>query len=257
MQTLQISNGVLTLKGNHDITLDQEFYAEHGRYFHNQSPQNPQSCADLFKDYPSIKYLYHESIDVCLTKVDGPRTHFKVFGSPYSPAHGLWAFGYAWEDAERLWSKIPLDADIVVTHTPPKYHCDESSNRGAAGCEILRQRLWRVRPRLSICGHVHEGRGVERVLWDLSSPHVMYKEFDTRYWIDPSLGNKKQCCVDLAAGGKLPLDNSDETALISPSHPVIQADTQPKKNKFGIFGSWTSKGTFPLFVLGSSSNDSI
>ena len=196
-----------------------------------------------------------------MTKADGPKTSFKVFGSPYSPAHGRWAFGYPWEEAEQLWSKIPLDADIVVTHTPPKYHCDETSDGGAAGCEILRRNLWRVRPRLSICGHVHEGRGAERILWDLSSPHVKYKELDTRYWIDPALGNKKQCRIDLTARATLPLDNRNETASIGPTHPPtppVPAANRAEKVNSGILHSWTSRGDTSSFSCCSfSSNCSI
>ncbi len=233
---------MLTWRGNHDITLDQRFYADYGLYFHNQSRQDAQACIDLFQNYPSIKFLNHESIEIRLTKADGPRTRFKVFGSPYSPTHGLWAFGYSWEDAEKLWSVIPVDTDIVVTHTPPKYHCDETSDRGAAGCESLRRNLSRVRPRLSICGHVHEGRGVERVLWDIASPHVEHKELDTLYWIDPGLGNKKQCRIDLTARAELPLDYGNDTALISPSIPLIEAENADSKRALRVFRFWTWKG---------------
>lgn len=151
-----------------------------------------------------------------------------------------------------------------MTHTPPKYHCDETSDGGAAGCEILRRNLWRVRPRLSICGHVHEGRGVERILWDLSSPHVKYKELDTRYWIDPALGNKKQCRIDLTARATLPLDNSHETAPISPTHPPTPptlpaaAENRAEKATLGVLKFWTSKGSVSLFpCCGFSSNYSL
>lgn len=232
---------VLTSRGNHDITLDQAFYGQYGQYFHNQYPQDPQSCAELCQKYPSIRFLSHEVINVRLTKPDGPQTSFKVFGSPYSPAHGRWAFGYAWEEAEQLWSQIPLDADIVIVHTPPKYHCDETSNRGAAGCEVLRRHLWRVRPRLFVCGHVHEGRGAERVLWDLSSAHVQYKEIDTRCWLDPSRGTKKQCRIDLTARATWPLDHSNATATIGACHALEQAGDQPYEGTFGRFKCWPSK----------------
>lgn len=154
--------------GNHDITLDADFYSQHGLYFHNQHPQDPQKCLQLLTSSSSIFYLNHQSIDIRLAKEGGPQTAFKIFGSPYSPARGLWAFGYPPERASQLWDQIPLDTDIIVTHTPPKFHCDESGGRGAAGCEILRQTLWRVRPRLAVCGHIHEGRGAERIIWDLA-----------------------------------------------------------------------------------------
>lgn len=194
--------------GNHDITLDADFYAQHGLQFHNQHHQKSEDCLDLLKGSTSITYLDHASATIRLAKEDGPRTTFKVFGSPYSPARGLWAFGYGSDQqALQLWDQIPLDTDVLVTHTPPKYHCDESKDCGSTGCEVLRQTLWRVRPRLAICGHVHEGRGVERVRWDLGASNIKFKEADTMYWTDPGRDNKKQSLLDFTAKGGAGLDN--------------------------------------------------
>jgi len=64
-----------------------------------------------------------------------------------------------------------------------------------------------VRPRLAICGHVHEGRGAERVHWDLDSPNVKYKESKTVRWEDPGRDNKKQSIIDLTSKSGSPLAN--------------------------------------------------
>lgn len=210
------------------MTLDADFYAEYGSYFHNQSPQSPEECLRLLKSSPSITYLNHESATIELTKHPVLRTQFTVFGSPYSPRCGKWAFSYDKEAPEGattskttavpaadLWSAIPLDTDIVITHTPPHTHCDEAlSKRRAMGCEDLRRALWRVRPRLAVCGHVHEGRGAERVHWDiLGTSGAPYGELLSRVerWEDPnknSSTSKKLSLVDLTGrGGKTPLDN--------------------------------------------------
>ena len=198
------------------------------------------------RKYPTITYLNHESTHVYLKKEDGPRTCFKVFGSPYSPAKDLWAFGYPPEHASFLWDQIPLDMDIVVTHTPPKYHCDESRHRKASGCETLRQTLWRIRPSLAICGHIHEGRGAERILWDLDCPNVKFKESATGYWADSSLGpgNKKQCLLDLSAKSIAPLNNTESWVRASDRIDVDgPADTAenplPGRNSRLTF-AWTS-----------------
>ena len=162
----------------------------------------------LVKGYKSILFLNHEPAIIRLLKEDGPQTTFKVFGSPYSPRNGTWAFGYIPEQASALWDQIPLDSDVVITHTPPKYHCDESESRAAIGCDVLRQTMWRVRPSLVICGHVHNGRGAEIVQWDLSSPNAKFKENATSYWEDPGFDNKKQCLLDLSRRGREPLQNT-------------------------------------------------
>ncbi|EPE32787.1 Metallo-dependent phosphatase [Glarea lozoyensis ATCC 20868] len=236
----------LIIAGNHDITLDSDFYSQYGQYFHNQDLQDPEKCQELFTNSSSITWLRHEAAVVRLTSPDGPRTTFRIFGSPLSPTNGMWAFGYGLEEAHNIWDRIPLDSDIVLTHTPAKYHRDETSTRRAAGCEALRTALWRIRPRLAICGHVHEGRGVERVLWDLDNPNIKFKEASAEPWVDPGLGNKKMSLVDLSVRGGSPLKNDgsigtwrlerDEDGSQRPSfvpyHPTMpMADASTPKSR--------------------------
>jgi len=140
----------------------------------------------------------------------------------------MWAFGYGPKEASHLWDRIPLDADIVVTHTPPKYHCDERKDRRSVGCEELRNALWRVRPRLAICGHVHESRGVERIRWDLGVPNIKYKESNVQQWGDPGRDNKKMSLVDLTCKGGNAIDNDGSrgdyyqmTATSKPSQGLV------------------------------------
>ncbi|KAH0542910.1 hypothetical protein FGG08_002770 [Glutinoglossum americanum] len=192
----------IVVAGNHDITLDREFYAEYGAYFHNQHPQDPDKCLELFTGSQTITYLSHTHKAIHLTSPTGPRTKFTIFGSPYSPAHPsrTWAFTYPPSRARNLWSQIPLDTDILVTHTPAKYHLDETQTRRAAGCEELREALWRVRPRVAVCGHIHEGRGAERVKWELGTENVGYREGEKTVWVDE--GGKGMALVDLTGKGK-------------------------------------------------------
>ena len=212
--------------------MDEDFYSEWGQYKHNQNPQSPKDCISLITSSPTITYLNHESTTVKLTSPSGPRTTFKLFGSPYSPRSGLWGFSYEAPqsasphvDLTKIWDDIPLDTDIVVTHTPPRLHRDERVHRRvAAGCEALRRSLWRVRPRLAICGHVHDARGAERVSWDLSSRNIAFAEASTTIWEDPApdLGSKKISLVDLT-GRKAPSlanDGSHHTTSETTSSPL-------------------------------------
>ncbi|KAK6605268.1 calcineurin-like phosphoesterase [Botrytis cinerea] len=193
----------IIIAGNHDITLDPSFYSQYGPYFHKQNPQNTKKCQELLDRSPSILYLNHEAAEVSLASPTGPHTTFRIFGSPFSPAKGMWAFGYPQSDAAKRWDDIPLDVDIVLTHTPPKYHCDERNDRVAAGCEYLRQTLWRVRPRLAVCGHVHEGRGAEIIQWDLGASNIKFKENGVIRWEDPGKDNKKMSHIDLTSKGRI------------------------------------------------------
>ncbi|KAH6953135.1 Metallo-dependent phosphatase-like protein [Fusarium avenaceum] len=254
----------IVIAGNHDLTLDREFYAEHGLYFHNNNPQSHDECLRLFTASPSITYLSHESTTISLRSPSGPHTQFKIFGSPYSPRFGLWAFYYDapqnpsnWSDLTSLWQSIPLDTDIVVTHTPPRTHCDETDERRATGCEALRQALWRVRPQLAVCGHIHDGRGAERVMWDLSCRNVTYREEKVVHWQDPGEGNNKACLVDLT-GKKAPSLANDgshpgryglsigEHDVTCDAHAVNSTDSPPYTFGSGNDDTHASSGTLGL-----------
>ncbi|KOS17342.1 putative rhamnogalacturonate lyase C [Escovopsis weberi] len=229
----------IVVAGNHDITLDSDFYFHHGKTFHNDfDEQKSADCLALLTSSPSITYLCHDSATIRLKSPEGPHTEFTVFGSPYSPRHGLWAFYYdaptksndpegqgqthgEREDGDKvdeeeeeveltaLWELIPLEADIVVTHTPPRTHRDDLRSDGPRreGCEALRQALWRVRPKLAVCGHIHSKRGAERVTWDLRNPRVPFAEKSIIEWEDPGQGSGKQSLVDLTGRRDRALDN--------------------------------------------------
>ncbi|KAI9777875.1 MAG: hypothetical protein M1835_005120 [Candelina submexicana] len=204
----------IVIAGNHDITLDEAFYAEHGSSFHKQHPQDPAECLSLFKDASTITYLNHEAATIHLPAPAGYQCTFKVFASPYSPAKGLWAFSYQSDRPSGLWDQIPLDTDILITHTPPQFHCDSARGKDPAGCESLRQALWRVRPRLAICGHIHEGRGAEIVKWDLEIEDGVYKEEKVVSWEDPGKETKKQSLLDLTTRSGMALHNDGSTGEV-------------------------------------------
>lgn len=153
--------------GNHDIALDKTFYSEHGARMHNKHPEDLHNAISMFQDFPSITYLDHEMAEIQLAADhEGLQARFRVFGSPYSPSKGPWAFGYSPEEAEALWEKIPDSTDVLITHTPPLGHCDRRSNGNQDGCEELLRTLARTRPRLHICGHIHDARSAELISWD-------------------------------------------------------------------------------------------
>jgi Icc-related predicted phosphoesterase len=103
--------------------------------------------------HPNVFYLENSSIDI-----EG----IKIWGSPYSPTFGYgWGFnvnrGY---DAAQIWNQIPLDTDIVITHSPIYGYNDRTSNTNEnVGCADLYHRLHEVKPHLHFAGHIHEGYG--------------------------------------------------------------------------------------------------
>lgn len=151
----------------------------------------------------------------------------------------------------------------MITHTPPKYHCDESGQNRAPGCETLRETLWRVRPSLAICGHVHEGRGAERILWDLDCPNVKFKESATGYWTDPSLGlgNRKQCHLDLSSKSSAPMNSTgswiDASDGINLDGPAETSGTHLQIRKSAHSLAWTSGTPKSGTSISGASSDSV
>ncbi|XP_014560712.1 hypothetical protein COCVIDRAFT_34373 [Bipolaris victoriae FI3] len=196
----------IVVAGNHEITLDAPFFNKNKGSWKWPGDQDPTACKKLLVESKSITYLEHTTTTVELTSPNGPGTRFTVFGSPYTPQQANWAFQYRAEEAEDVWNKIPDGVDIVVTHTPPKGHCDgsaEASRDGREGCPALLRRLSKIRPKLSICGHIHQGRGVETVRWR-TQPLDQATQSDSgslvqsvEFWSDPGQTSNKISLVDL------------------------------------------------------------
>ncbi|KAG2085290.1 uncharacterized protein F5147DRAFT_782105 [Suillus discolor] len=94
---------------------------------------------------------------------------FKIFGSPFTPQHGIGAFQYprmGVTGTPSRWSVTPNDTDILITHGPPHGHLDLSR----LGCRALLARIRELcrthSPVLHVFGHIHGGRGIEHMPWN-------------------------------------------------------------------------------------------
>lgn len=58
------------------------------------------------------------------------------------------------------WDLIPNSTDVLVTHGPPYMILDRNLEGLFTGCQQLREAVVdRVKPRLYVFGHIHEGYG--------------------------------------------------------------------------------------------------
>jgi hypothetical protein len=114
----------------------------------------PNWLVEMLNNLPdNVYYLENSSI-----KLEG----INIWGSPYSPS-----FGYGWgfnkdrgHDIAQCWNEIPMDTDIVITHSPIYGYNDRAQNTNQnVGCEDLYHRLHEVKPHLHFAGHIHEGHG--------------------------------------------------------------------------------------------------
>jgi Icc-related predicted phosphoesterase len=87
----------------------------------------------------------------------------KFWGSPWQPWFLSWAFNLPrGPQLAEIWAKIPDDIDVLITHTPP-YGILDNVEGDNVGCEDLAKALKRIRPKVHVFGHIHEGYGrVER-----------------------------------------------------------------------------------------------
>jgi Icc-related predicted phosphoesterase len=88
----------------------------------------------------NIIYLQNSGIEI---------SGLKFWGSPVTP----WFLGMAFNEREgsamkKVWQKIPEDADILVTHGPPKGILDREM-----GDEELAKRVSRIKPKIHCFGH--------------------------------------------------------------------------------------------------------
>lgn len=112
-----------------------------------------------FSIFTNTYYLQNTSIEV-----DG----INIYGSPNTPWKNqmlstLFAFGYV--GGNKDWKEIPKNTDILITHCPPYGFGDllaegSSEPNTHIGDKKLLDRINKTKPKLSICGHIHEGYGV-------------------------------------------------------------------------------------------------
>lgn len=117
-----------------------------------------------------LHYLDTESIKIRIERDGVEHKIWKLFGSPWTPWFNGWAWNYGrGEEAKKLYSSIPADTDILLTHGPPHRlgGLDRIHKGTSVGCEELTRKAidGEVRPRLWAFGHIHEARGVHRQEW--------------------------------------------------------------------------------------------
>jgi Icc-related predicted phosphoesterase len=79
-------------------------------------------------------------------------------GIPVTPWD--WSFDLDDEAATELLSGCPEGA-VLVLHSPPKGHCDSNGADMHFGSPALLRAIEEKRPRLAVCGHIHESWGCE------------------------------------------------------------------------------------------------
>ena len=143
------------IAGNHDGFLTQ--------YNTSSDPMWEKLNADH-----TVEYLCDS-----LTEFEG----LKIWGTPWSLSFDesnphCRSFTGTEEELKAKYDLIPDDIDILISHGPMKHMLDANRDGYACGSYELRNAVDRVKPKLLICGHIHEQGGKQ----------MMYKHTGKNTW---------------------------------------------------------------------------
>jgi Icc-related predicted phosphoesterase len=121
------------IAGNHDFGFEQQ--------------------TDIAQEYKDMGVIYLFDNEVT---IDG----IKFYGSPWQPEFHNWAFNLSrGEELAEKWEQIPNDVDVLITHGPAYGILDYAPIGGHVGCEELYRKIVEVKPKIHVCGHIHDGYG--------------------------------------------------------------------------------------------------
>jgi Icc-related predicted phosphoesterase len=89
-------------------------------------------------------------------EIDG--TTFFGLGAGIPTTPWGWSFDLTEEEAAERLAPCP-DGAVLVVHSPPKDHCDGSSQGLHLGSTAILDAIETSRPPLAVCGHIHESWG--------------------------------------------------------------------------------------------------
>lgn len=95
------------------------------------------------------------------TTIDGVEFFGLGAGIPVTPWE--WSFDLDDEAAAAMLGPCPQGA-VLVLHSPPRGHCDASADGSEFGSPALLRGIEQKRPRLAVCGHIHESWGCESAI---------------------------------------------------------------------------------------------
>jgi len=89
----------------------------------------------------------------------------KIWGSPWSKTfQGMNPKCKAFtsdtdKELKEKWALIPEDIDILITHSPPYKFLDQTCRGEQVGSPSLSSRIFDIKPRVHVFGHIHESYG--------------------------------------------------------------------------------------------------
>jgi Icc-related predicted phosphoesterase len=225
----------IVIPGNHDITLDQPYYASH--QWKHRIPEDPAAIREMYTG-PAARsagvILMEEGVQSFKLK-NGAK--FTLYASAYQPEFCDWAFAYERDEdrfnpssaVQRLMGSgaanpIPShpEIDIMVTHGPPYGILDSVAGvsqrmQSSVGCQHLLRAVKRCKPRLHAFGHIHEGWGARRMMWAPKGETDVVDELTSIEIDKGEVLQKRGAFVDVSSTGTDQLQWGQETLFVNGS----------------------------------------
>ena len=148
--------------GNHDFGLYYGYLEKHpdiadwvgSRTVPRLSVNNIEVLdADFIEEFLGAKVLVDETFEF---------NGLKIYGTPWTPEFYRWAFMLEEDDLPEMYQKMPADADIVISHGPPRFNQIDCVLQGEppyrkCGSVSLTNEILRKVPKHLFCGHIHSG----------------------------------------------------------------------------------------------------
>ena len=153
----------ILVAGNHEVWIEK----------------NQEKFNDLLDFFPSITYLQDSE-----TTIDG----IKFYGSPYSNEFCNLAFMDHDQGLKKIWSKIPNNTNVLITHGPAKNCLDKVINqspgfsKNVGSLSLANRKLELKNLKVHVSAHIHEEYGT--------------LEFNNQLNICPSIMNEKYQTVN-------------------------------------------------------------
>ena len=110
-----------------------------------------EALKEAAEAWPAATVLHGDS-----TEIEGEVFYGLGAGVPTTP--WPWSFDLDESEAEEALAGLPEGA-VLVVHSPPKNHCDETGDGMHLGSSAILAAIERTGPKLAVCGHIHESWG--------------------------------------------------------------------------------------------------
>jgi Icc-related predicted phosphoesterase len=113
--------------------------------------ETAEALREAAASWPAASVLHGEGTTIAGTEFFGLGA-----GVPVTPWD--WSFDLDDEAATEMLAACPQSA-VLVLHSPPQGHCDTNGGGDHFGSPALLRAIEERRPRLAVCGHIHESWG--------------------------------------------------------------------------------------------------